>query len=52
MEKFQTFIKDAFKKEKIAYQILEEYRLPADFRTSKSFREGNYLKVVFIKKLG
>ncbi|WP_431308964.1 class I SAM-dependent rRNA methyltransferase [Halalkalibacter lacteus] len=52
MEKFQTFIKDAFKKEKLSYQILEEYRLPDDFRTNKSFREGNYLKVVFIKRVG
>ncbi|KHF38141.1 class I SAM-dependent rRNA methyltransferase [Halalkalibacter okhensis] len=50
MEKFHTFIEEAFKKEKTKYQILEEYTLPEDFRTTKSFREGNYLKVVFIKK--
>ncbi|MFC0471631.1 class I SAM-dependent rRNA methyltransferase [Halalkalibacter kiskunsagensis] len=52
MEKFQSFVKEAFAKEKMAFQILEEYRLPKDFKTSKSFREGNYLKVLFIKKVG
>ncbi len=50
MEKFHTFIKEAFKKENANYQILEEYTLPDDFKTAKSFREGNYLKVVFIKR--
>ncbi|WP_396334541.1 class I SAM-dependent rRNA methyltransferase [Alkalihalobacillus sp. MEB130] len=49
MEKFHGFIKDAFKKEKSSYEIVEEYSLPDDFRTSKSYREGDYLKVVFVK---
>ncbi|WP_144448539.1 class I SAM-dependent rRNA methyltransferase [Halalkalibacter nanhaiisediminis] len=50
MDKFHSFIGEAFKREKGKYEILEEYTLPEDFRTTKAFREGNYLKVVFIKK--
>lgn len=50
LEKFHTFIQEAFKKEKANYQVLEEYSLPNDFRTIKSFREGDYLKVVIIKR--
>ncbi|GAE28038.1 LSU m5C1962 methyltransferase RlmI [Halalkalibacter wakoensis JCM 9140] len=50
LEKFHTFIQEAFKKEKAKYQVLEEYSLPNDFRTIKSFREGDYLKVVIIKR--
>jgi 23S rRNA (cytosine1962-C5)-methyltransferase len=30
---------------------MEEFSLPDDFRTIKEFPEGDYLKVVFIKKL-
>ncbi|QZY55657.1 class I SAM-dependent rRNA methyltransferase [Crassaminicella profunda] len=49
MKKFKGFIEKAFKEMGKRYEILEEYRLPKDFRTIKEFREGNYLKVVFIK---
>lgn len=52
MDKFHSFIAEAFKRERGKYDILEEYTLPEDFRTTKAFREGNYLKVVFVKKLG
>lgn len=51
MGKFKGFIKDAFQESKQKYKILEEYSLPEDFRTDQSFPEGDYLKVVFIKKL-
>lgn len=50
MEKFKEFIKDAFKESNLGYKILEEYTLPQDFKTIDEFKEGNYLKVVFIKK--
>ena len=30
---------------------MEQFALPADFKTIREFKEGNYLKVVFIKKL-
>jgi 23S rRNA (cytosine1962-C5)-methyltransferase len=49
MDKFHKFIKEACNKEKRAYEILEQYTLPNDFRTAKVFPEGDYLKVVFIK---
>ncbi|BEP28856.1 class I SAM-dependent rRNA methyltransferase [Helicovermis profundi] len=50
MKKFKTFVDDAFKESKSNYKILEEYKLPRDFKTLKSFPEGNYLKVLFIEK--
>lgn len=51
MAKFKGFIDIAFKEHGIKYQLLEEFTLPEDFRTIESFKEGNYLKIVFIKKL-
>ncbi len=51
MKKFKGFIDQAFKETNGKYQLLEEFTLPEDFRTIKEFREGNYLKVVFIRKV-
>jgi len=51
MKKFKGFIDRAFRDNGHKYKILEEYTLPADFKTIKEFEEGNYLKVVFIKKM-
>ncbi|WP_070120995.1 class I SAM-dependent rRNA methyltransferase [Bacillus marinisedimentorum] len=50
MDKFKGFIDRAFKETGGKYKILEEFSLPEDFRTIKSFPEGDYLKVVFIRK--
>ncbi|MBM7704143.1 class I SAM-dependent rRNA methyltransferase [Metabacillus iocasae] len=52
MKKFKGFIKDAFKEMNMDYQLMEEFSLPEDFKTIKEFKEGDYLKVVFIKKIG
>jgi len=52
MNKFKTFIDVAFKELGGQYKLMEEYSLPDDFKTNKHFKEGNYLKVVFIKKIG
>ncbi|MDQ0228526.1 class I SAM-dependent rRNA methyltransferase [Metabacillus niabensis] len=52
MNKFKGFIEKAFKATKGKYKIIEEYSLPSDFPTMKEYKEGNYLKVVFIQKLG
>ncbi|KRU17616.1 class I SAM-dependent rRNA methyltransferase [Bacillus pumilus] len=49
MKKFKGFIAQAFKESRQSYRILEEYTLPEDFRTTKNYPEGNYLKVVFIQ---
>lgn len=49
MDKFKDFISDAFKQSNKTYKILEEHRLPTDFKTIDEFKEGDYLKVVFIK---
>lgn len=51
MKKFNGFIDTAFKEMNGKYKILEEYSLPEDFRTIDQFKEGDYLKVVFIEKI-
>lgn len=51
MNKFKSFIDQAFKESNRKYQLVEEFSLPKDFKTIKEFPEGNYLKVVFIKNL-
>lgn len=51
MKKFKGFVDQAFKESGGKYRLREEYTLPEDFRTTKEFREGNYLKVVFIEKI-
>lgn len=51
MKKFKGFIDAAFKESGFTYKIEEQFSLPDDFNTIKEFKEGNYLKVVFIRKL-
>nr|WP_309100830.1 class I SAM-dependent rRNA methyltransferase [Fredinandcohnia onubensis] len=51
MKKFKGFIDVAFKESNCKYEIKEEFTLPSDFQTISQFKEGNYLKVVFVKKL-
>ncbi|MBZ5751226.1 class I SAM-dependent rRNA methyltransferase [Metabacillus rhizolycopersici] len=51
MNKFKGFIEKAFQSTGDKYKLLEEFSLPQDFKTIKEFKEGDYLKVVFIKKL-
>ncbi|AZB44691.1 class I SAM-dependent rRNA methyltransferase [Bacillus sp. FJAT-42376] len=48
-EKFKGFIDQAFKETGISYSLLENYHLPEDFRTIPQYKQGNYLKVYFIK---
>lgn len=50
MKRFKGFIDQAFKESNVKYSIKEEFSLPSDFATIKQYREGNYLKVVFIQK--
>ena len=52
MKRFKDFIAKAFKELNSKYNIEETFSLPKDFRVSDKFREGNYLKVVFIRKVG
>ncbi len=51
MGKFRQFIDKAFKELKGKYQIDEVFTLPKDFRVNDKFKQGDYLKVVFIRKL-
>lgn len=50
MKKFKMFIDQAFKESNVKYSMKEEFSLPSDFATIKSYKEGDYLKVVFIEK--
>ena len=52
MKRFKDFISRAFKELNGKYNIVETFSLPKDFRVNDKFREGNYLKVVFIRKVG
>jgi len=51
MMTFRDFIFRAFKELKGKYEVLESHTLPKDFRVSEKFKEGDYLKVVFIRKI-
>ena len=51
MKRFKTFIDKAFKDLNEKYSIEETFSLPKDFRVNEKFKEGNYLKVVFIQKI-
>ena len=51
MNKFKGFIDTAFQELGGQYKLMEEFSLPNDFQSIKQFREGNYLKVVFIRKV-
>lgn len=49
MKKFKGFIEKAFTEERKKYKIVEEFTLPQDFRVRKEFKEGDYLKVLFVQ---
>lgn len=50
MGRFKDMIAQAFQRSHEAYEILEAFSLPEDFRINEHYLEGDYLKVVFIKK--
>jgi len=50
MMKFRQFIEQSFREIGGKYDILETFSLPKDFTVCNEFKEGDYLKVVFIKK--
>lgn len=49
-EKFMSQIEDGFKAEKSKFKIIEEFRLPEDFRINRKFEGSNYLKVIIVQK--
>lgn len=51
MMTFRDFIFKAFKELKGKYTVEESFSLPKDFKVAEKFKEGDYLKVVFIKKV-
>lgn len=51
MMRFHDFITAAFKELHGKYRVLESFSLPKDFRVAKNFKESDYLKVVFVKKI-
>ncbi|WP_430788987.1 class I SAM-dependent rRNA methyltransferase [Virgibacillus flavescens] len=50
MRKFKGFVDKAFKETQTKYKVVEEFSLPADFKTNPSFPQGNYLKVLIVEK--
>jgi len=50
MQRFKAFISKAFKELNMKYSIEEVFSLPKDFKVDNKFKEGNYLKVIFIRK--
>ncbi|MDG5472757.1 class I SAM-dependent rRNA methyltransferase [Jeotgalibacillus sp. ET6] len=50
MKKFHRFIDEAFKEKGLKYEIIETFTLPEDFTVSSSFPEGNYLKVLIVRR--
>lgn len=51
MMTFSDFISKAFKELNGKYEIKERFSLPKDFKVLDKFKEGDYLKVAFIKKI-
>ena len=51
MMRFHDFISTAFKELKGKHQVLESFSLPKDFKVLDKFKESDYLKVVFLKKI-
>ncbi|MBK5251726.1 MAG: class I SAM-dependent rRNA methyltransferase [Peptostreptococcaceae bacterium] len=49
MTRFKEMVKDGFKQSDATFNILEEYRLPEDFRICESYSESDYLKVLFLR---
>ncbi|TQR20476.1 class I SAM-dependent rRNA methyltransferase [Psychrobacillus vulpis] len=49
MKKFKSFVDKAFNESNRKYTIEEEFSLPSDFSISPLFKEGNYLKVLFVR---
>ncbi|WP_211221934.1 class I SAM-dependent rRNA methyltransferase [Lacticigenium naphthae] len=50
-ETFESFIEEAFHNQNARYEIEEQFSLPEDFRTNPYYSYGDYLKVMFIRKL-
>ena len=51
MAKFKEFIDKAFKELGGKYKIEHTFSLPKDFKVMDKFKEGDYLKVVFVRKV-
>nr|GGG80602.1 methyltransferase [Virgibacillus oceani] len=50
MKRFKGFINKAFREMNIPYKIVEEFTLPEDFKTQQNYPQGDYLKVVIVRK--
>jgi len=51
MMNFHDFIKKAFKESNKKYKVEKSFSLPKDFKVNQKFKEGDYLKVVFVRLL-
>jgi 23S rRNA (cytosine1962-C5)-methyltransferase len=51
MMTFSDFVFKAFKELNSKYKVEKSFSLPKDFRVMDKFKEGNYLKVMIIRKI-
>lgn len=51
MMTFSDFVAKAFRELNGRYKVEKSFSLPKDFRVNEKFKEGDYLKVMIIKKL-
>jgi 23S rRNA (cytosine1962-C5)-methyltransferase len=51
MMTFRDFINKAFRELNSKYKVEKSFSLPKDFKVTDKFKEGNYLKVVIIRKI-
>ncbi|WP_415398452.1 class I SAM-dependent rRNA methyltransferase [Sulfurimonas sp. CS5] len=51
MMTFSDFVFKAFKELNSKYKVEKSFSLPKDFRVTDKFKEGNYLKVMIIRKI-
>ncbi len=51
MKRFKSFIDKAFAASNLRYSIEETFSLPKDFRVLDNYKEGDYLKVLFVRKI-
>lgn len=49
-EKMEQFIEKAFSAQNCSYTVEESYSLPEDFTVHPQFKQGDYLKVYFLRK--
>lgn len=48
-DKFKQLVETGIDQSDRSFELIQTYRLPSDFKVNSSFKEGNYLKVLFYR---